>query len=231
MKVNNDCIGCEECVPYCPQGAISMNAEGQATIDRYVCVECGVCFDTDICPVLAFEEDHDELAEFKKLFGRLLAAFPGGKTSGRGGGHGYDVKTNDVTEKIAADKVGMRFELGRPVGGIKLGDVEQMRRYLVERGWQPGVGARYQNLQGMGFSDEMLEHRILTSFFEFVLPPENIPDLVHSAIQYVMGNDLWMTVNMVGLTQTIDRLERDLKNAGLDIEPNAKVNLGLGRRI
>lgn len=231
MRVNSDCIGCEDCLPYCPQGAISMNAEAQATIDRSLCVECGVCFDTDICPVLAFEEDHDDLAELKKLFGRLLATFPGGKASGRSGGQGYDVKTNDVTGKIAKDRVGMRFELGRPVGGLKIRDVERMRQYLVECGWQPGVGARYRNLVDEGFSEEMLDHRILTSFFEFVLFPEDIPDLVHSAKQYIMGNGLWMTVNVVGLTQTMERVEKVLKSAGLDIEPVAKVNLGMGRRI
>jgi len=208
-----------------------MNVEAQAEIDRYLCVECGVCFDTGICPVLAFEEDHDDLADLKRLFGRLLATFPGGKAMGRSGGYGYDVKTNDVTGKIAEGKVGLRLELGRPVGGITLGDVEHMRRYLEGCGWQPGLSARYRNLMEAGFSEDMLTHRILTSFFEFVLNPEEIPDLVHCAKQHVMDSGLWMSVNVVGRIPTIDRVEAILKDAGLDIEPVAKMNLGMGRRI
>ena len=62
MKVNDTCIGCEECLPYCTQGAIFMNEEEQAVVNRDLCVECGVCIDSDICPVPDLEADHDELA-------------------------------------------------------------------------------------------------------------------------------------------------------------------------
>ena len=72
MRVNESCVGCEECLPYCTQGAIFMTEE-LAAVDRDLCVECGVCIDSDICPVSAFEEDPDEMAEFKRPFGRLLS--------------------------------------------------------------------------------------------------------------------------------------------------------------
>lgn len=231
MKVNSECIGCRDCLPYCPQRAISMNPEDRAEIDRYRCVECGLCFDTDICPVSAFEEDHDELAELKKRFGRLLSGFPGGKKAGRGGGFGFDVKTNDVTKKIPSGKVSMRFELGRPVGGIKLGEVVALQERLIDSGWSPNMGARYQSLFDAGFPQDILEHHILSSIFEFILKPEDIPILVGEAKRNAMDEGLWMTVNVVGLAETIDHLLTILKSSGIETEPAAKVNLGLGRRM
>ena len=118
MKVNETCTGCEECLPYCPQGAIFMTEVACAAVNRDLCVECGVCIDTDICPVSAFEEDPHEMATFKRPFGRLLSKHLDPENVVKESG--CDVKTNDVTAKIPGNKVVMRLELNRPGGGLKL---------------------------------------------------------------------------------------------------------------
>jgi pyruvate formate lyase activating enzyme len=46
------CIGCETCVGMCPNGCLSMTAEGIA-IDRDYCQACGTC--VDACPSGAME--------------------------------------------------------------------------------------------------------------------------------------------------------------------------------
>ena len=50
------CIGCETCVPYCPEASIEMKLwkEGEknkADIDYHFCKGCGVC--AQVCPMKA----------------------------------------------------------------------------------------------------------------------------------------------------------------------------------
>ena len=50
------CIGCETCVPFCPEASIEMKLwkEGErekADIDYHFCKGCGVC--AQVCPVKA----------------------------------------------------------------------------------------------------------------------------------------------------------------------------------
>ena len=59
MRIDEkECVGCRQCLVYCPMGAISMDEEAEAAmIDEDECVECGVCFRSRVCPVDAFEEE------------------------------------------------------------------------------------------------------------------------------------------------------------------------------
>jgi len=227
MKVNETCVGCEACLPYCTQGAIFME-EARASVNRDLCVECGVCIDSEICPVSAFEEDPDDLAAFKRPFGRLLAKHTDSKTVTKGSG--YDVKTNDANPKLPADKMVMRLEINRPRGGLKFGDIERMRAEMERLGWNPKVGSRARSIRGDGLSEKMAGQRILTCHLEVILDPEKIPQIVRDATQFVNAHDLWVSINVAGVAAMIDRTQAVLKDAGVYMEPVAKVNLGLGRR-
>ncbi|MCS3901139.1 4Fe-4S binding protein [Methanococcus voltae] len=43
IEIDNNCVGCGACVPFCEQEAIT--ALGNATIDTEKCIECHVCVD------------------------------------------------------------------------------------------------------------------------------------------------------------------------------------------
>lgn len=50
MKINDNCVGCAQCISFCKQEAIEV--KGRAKINA-ACVECGVC--ALYCPVKAIE--------------------------------------------------------------------------------------------------------------------------------------------------------------------------------
>jgi NAD-dependent dihydropyrimidine dehydrogenase PreA subunit len=183
MKVNQTCTGCEACLPYCPQGAISMTEEMQAAVNRDLCVECGVCIDTDICPVSAFEEDQDETAKYKRSFGRLLSKHLDLRDVVTDSP--YDVKTNDVTGKIPESRVVMRLELNRPGGGLTFRDAKQMGAEMQRLGWNPDISSRSLNIDEDRLTDRALDQRILTCHLEMVLDPEKVPDAVKDASRFV----------------------------------------------
>src|SRR5665647_387886 len=54
------CTGCEQCVPYCPVGAI-LSADGVVAIDDDRCVECGTCQRAAPCPSDAFYRQPEAL--------------------------------------------------------------------------------------------------------------------------------------------------------------------------
>ncbi|RKY28813.1 MAG: ferredoxin [Planctomycetota bacterium] len=55
IKVNQEeCVGCETCVPVCPVEAISMK-DDKAFIDPEICTECETCISE--CPVEAIKKE------------------------------------------------------------------------------------------------------------------------------------------------------------------------------
>ncbi len=59
MYTRKKCIGCSACVTACPQGALSLTADG-ITIDATRCDVCGRC--ADVCPTLATEMSGNDLS-------------------------------------------------------------------------------------------------------------------------------------------------------------------------
>jgi len=51
MKVGKECVGCGQCVVFCPYDAITVF--GHASMNEK-CVACGICI--DYCPVCAIHE-------------------------------------------------------------------------------------------------------------------------------------------------------------------------------
>lgn len=54
------CIGCELCLPACPNHALSATSEGAILVDREICQGCGVC--AGVCPSTALEMLGEEIS-------------------------------------------------------------------------------------------------------------------------------------------------------------------------
>ncbi|HEY91597.1 MAG TPA: 4Fe-4S binding protein [Dehalococcoidia bacterium] len=152
------CIGCSNCVPVCPMGAIYIGDNRLAEIDQEVCVECQACYrgmstenlpkqptrflrnllaffklrfqpDPDICPTGAITRD--ELTwprTLRRVFSDPLMPH---ESTGIGGRGTMEVKTNDVTERIKEGEAGFTVEFGRPGIGAYFRDVDRVCRALA----------------------------------------------------------------------------------------------------
>ena len=155
------CVGCANCVPVCPMGAIYIGDNRRAAINDDECVECHNCYrglstehlpasivrairtllrfarlrfepDPDVCPTSAVVPD--ELAwprTLRRVFSDPLATHDLTGTAGRGTA---EVKTNDLTGRVQEGEGGFVVELGRPGVGVRLHDVNRMTTALAAAG-------------------------------------------------------------------------------------------------
>ena len=47
------CIRCGGCIAACPEGALSVDADGTIVLDKALCTQCGEC--VEVCPADAIE--------------------------------------------------------------------------------------------------------------------------------------------------------------------------------
>ena len=123
--VNQDlCVGCENCLPYCPLGAIRMES-GFAVVDQDICTNCYVCVRKDICPVGAFEPVplDNFIKEFQHIISDPVETLGQTGVPGRGT---EESKTNDVTGRVKKGEVGICIDMGRPGVGCRLKEVEKV---------------------------------------------------------------------------------------------------------
>jgi ferredoxin len=162
MKVDKKiCIGCANCVPVCPMGAIYIGPDGCADINAEACVECHTCYrglsvenlpprpvrlirrflarlhlrfqpDPDICPTGSLMPDDLQWPRIvRRAFSDPLVTHESTGMSGRGTA---EVKTNDLTNRVKEGEVGFVVELGRPGVGVYFKEVDRVTRALAEKG-------------------------------------------------------------------------------------------------
>ena len=156
MKIDRKkCVGCANCAPVCPMGAIYIDEKGFAEINEEACVECHSCYrglsvenlppwpvryirrllaavnlrfqpEPDICPTGAF--DPDELSWpriIRRAFSDPQVPHESTNLAGRGTA---EAKTNDVTNRIKEGEAGFVVELGRPGVGVYFKEVDRVSR-------------------------------------------------------------------------------------------------------
>jgi ferredoxin len=156
------CVGCANCVPVCPMGAIAVSpALNRAVVDADACVECFTCYrgmskehlnptfvravrrvakwarfrfdpEPDVCPTDALTPE--ELT-WPRVVRRAFSdpQVPHESTGIHGRGTA-EVKTNDVTGRVSAGEVGFVVEFGRPGVGARFRDIERMTKALAALG-------------------------------------------------------------------------------------------------
>ena len=235
MKINNACIACGRCIPYCPVEAIKSEGKKSVRIDYDECVECNACYRSGVCKVGALEQE--ELSWPRSIRVELSdPAWKSSTTSGLGRGTS-EMKTNDVTGKFKRGEVGFGVEFGRPGTGAQLSDVQILTRLLC----QANIGVRFakknpttfliENIETGDFRQDVLQERVLTIIVEFAVKSEYLKEVLEIMEETAFKVDTVFSVSMItkaGEDESIRNAEivRDL---GYTVGEGAKVNIGIGR--
>jgi NAD-dependent dihydropyrimidine dehydrogenase PreA subunit len=233
MYIDQDlCKKCLDCKPVCPMGAIMLK-DKKVVIDYEACVECGACQRFGICPEDAIKQA-DEIPYpriIRAVFSDPVQTHESTGVAGRGT---EEMKTNDVTNRFQAGKIGFSIELGRPVGGAYLRDLEKVVKKVTSMGVtfaedNPVIPLIADRKTG-ALKPEILGEKVLSAIAEFLVPEVNAIDFIDEMKRFLNSElDCVVTMSVISRadTQGNSGFLRKLKERGVDTYPNGKVNIGM----
>lgn len=248
MQINEKkCIGCGHCIPYCPVDAITLTervtplmVNGKerkkvCVIDFDECVECGVCLRSARCPSEAiYQQDLVYPRTVRSLMSDVLTIAEESQISGRGT---EEMKTNEVTGRFKPGIAGVAIEVGRPITGTRMVDVEKIAMAVsclhVEHEPCNPVTSMMADVNTGKFKQDLLNEKVLSAILEFGIKTEKIPELfdvlkkVEKEIDSVFSLGIACLLNPDGSNPTAPYIEQ----TGVWVAPNGKINVGLGRPL
>lgn len=231
------CVGCGECQPYCPAGAI-VYEDLKSTVDQNVCYECGTCLRSEICPVNAIEESpyvYEHPRALRKYFSDPTSTHAVTGIQGRGT---EESKTNDVTLRVKPGEVGIGIEVGRPTIGIGMDDIQKITRALASSGIHEiephnPIYSMIEDFKTGDLKKELMGERVLSAIIELQVKTERLRPVLRTLktvareLESVFSLDVFTIVEptLEIPREVIDSIEAE----GFSCRPNAKINMGLGR--
>lgn len=236
MKViDESCIGCGNCVPYCPMGVIFMGEDDIVHISQQECVDCGVCFRAGVCPTDAlFQPKEPWPRSVRAAFSNPLTEHKETRIPGRGT---EEMKTNEVTGRYRRGYAGVALEMGRPGVGTTFRDVQKVTRALAQLGVEferkNPLTALMTNLSTGTLNPEVQNEKVLSAIVEFTVPVRMLPAILETVgavsrqIETVFSLDLICRVGEDGSMEGAEVA----KQLGIPLSINGKTNVGLGRPL
>jgi NAD-dependent dihydropyrimidine dehydrogenase PreA subunit len=231
------CVGCGECQPYCPAGAIIY--EGlKSTIDQNACYECGTCLRVAICPVNAIEESpyvYEYPRALRKYFSDPTSTHAVTGIQGRGT---EESKTNDVTLRVKPGEVGIGIEVGRPTIGIGIDDLQKITRALARSGIHEieprnPIYSMIEDFETGDLKKELRGERVLSAIIELQVKPERLRPVLRTLKIVSQELESVFSLDVFTIVEPALKIPREVMDAieaeGFSCRPNAKINMGLGR--
>jgi NAD-dependent dihydropyrimidine dehydrogenase PreA subunit len=206
MRIDAEkCMGCLECIDFCPVDCI-VEEDGGARIDEDECVECGVCLRAGVCPndALFMPEEslrYPRLVRFRRgEFGMALEF----------GRPGIGARLTEI-EKVLQALMTMQVELeeNNPVFGL----VADMKTGTLK--------------------PEVRNEKVLSAILEFKIRQERLEEIVRRLTPVLAEVDTvvsWGLATRFAEDGSLPVLSR-LDALGVPARPNGKVNMGMGRPI
>jgi NAD-dependent dihydropyrimidine dehydrogenase PreA subunit len=246
-------VGCFECVPYCPLGAIKKSKVGtrpKAFVNQDECVECAVCLRAEICNTDAiYQPELKWPRAIRQAFSAVLIGYDALEeagiygyvaTSGEagvGGGRGTsEMKTNDITGRYVDGEIGLGVEFGRPCVGFYFRDVEKVAKALakhdVEFEHYNPLTMLLDKETGMIKYKEVLNERAMSAILEVNAKQEQTLEILKTLKEAAKEIDTVLSIDIINKCKgaTIPVLPM-LEEAGIKIRINGKTNVGLGRPL
>ncbi len=264
MVINQKkCVACGNCVAVCPMGAIYVDStKNRAQINDDACVECGTCYrgmstehlnptmvrtvrgiakwmrfrfepEPDVCPTGAFEMNELQMPRLiRQIFSDPVVEHKSTGIKGRGT---EEVKTNDVSLRVAEGEVGYTIEFGRPGVGVLFSEIEDMTKTLAKNGVtfekNNPITHLMTNVATGEIRSDILAEKILSAIVEIKTKIEAVEKVLNIVREV---NDRIDTVTAVGISTRCDAEGEDhilapvLEELGYTYS-RAKTNMGLGR--
>jgi len=232
------CIRCGECVHTCTLDAIYEN-EDRVDIDSEKCVECGNCLRTAGCPTGALQQDELVWPRIiRKYFSDNQFKWPEGMRYTTGYGRGTEeCKTNDRTGKFRHGQVGVVVELGRPNTGTYLYNAEKIIQTLMKAGAEMGEKSPMtalisDNEKGL-LREDIRNERVLSCIIEGKIRLDDLEKTLN--LLQEVSNEIDTVFSLGLVTRMLNGfrspIEPVIHKMGLQVRPNSKINLGMGRPL
>ena len=209
-----------------------------ARIDLVECVECDVCYRSDICPVGALHPIPSTEIGWPRVIRAVLSnprvESPDTRVPGRGT---EEVKTNEVSGRIKPGFVGLAIELGRPGTGTRFHDVQKVTQAMAEAGamFEPEnpVTVWMTDRKTGRLRDDILNEKSLTAIVECAFPIDKLKPAIEKLRKVTEElNTVCSVCSAVKLAPDGSvPTEPIFKELGITPRPNSKNNVGLGRPL
>lgn len=227
------CIGCRNCIPLCPMGAISFS-DDTSSIDPDECAECGTCTRSGVCPADALTAVRlGWPRSLRETFSNPLAVHETTGITGRGT---EGIKTNDSQRRYRRGDIGVFIELGRPVLGARFTDVERVVKKFRAHGFDviPNnpISALISDARTGALDPEILDEKIISCVLEFVIPDSAAGELMQMVRELAGEVDSVFSLSVALRADGMGRSKfRELFGPDVYCMPNAKLNIGMAENI
>jgi hypothetical protein len=189
--------------------------------------------EVDVCPTGALTPPELEYPRsIRAAFSDPTVVHEGTGVGGRGT---EEIKTNDVTGRLRRGDVGIVIELGRPGTGANLREVEKIAMALahLEPDFEPlnPITQLMQDPKTGKMKEEVLNEKVLSAIIEIKTKLDKIPKYLQALQDIEDKTDSVYSVGVASKCLPDGSIphEKWVKEAGYNLSPNGKTNLGLGR--
>jgi hypothetical protein len=159
---------------------------------------------------------------------------PGTGVHGRGTD---EIKSNDVTGRLRGGEVGFVVELGRPGVGARFREIEKVAMAMAELKphfeRENPVTQLMSNLETGQLREEVLDEKVMSAIIEMKTKLDRIPQFLAALEEVQREVDTVITVGVASRCLPNGEIphEKWVRDAGYELSPNGKTNLGLGRPL